>query len=110
MHNIWETEDPVASGELCWLLNQNCPQGTQGVSYKQTIGVDPYPLPIDDGQHYEVIKNDEGIFCNLDEDSIEQIPESQFGKDNVIYNLAGQRLVKMQKGINIVNGKKIFIR
>ena len=110
VHNIWETEDPVASGELCWLLNQNCPQGTQGVSYKQTIGVDPYPLPIDDGQHYEVIKNDEGIFCNLDEDSIEQIPESQFGKDNVIYNLAGQRLVKMQKGINIVNGKKIFIR
>ena len=110
VHNIWETEDPVASGELCWLLNQNWPQGTQGVSYKQTIGVDPYPLPIDDGQHYEVIKNDEGIFCNLDEDSIEQIPESQFGKDNVIYNLAGQRLVKMQKGINIVNGKKIFIR
>ena len=50
------------------------------------------------------------IMRNLDEDSIEQIPESQFGKDNVIYNLAGQRLVKMQKGINIVNGKKIFIR
>ena len=27
-----------------------------------------------------------------------------------IYNLSGQRLQKMQKGINIVNGKKIFIR
>jgi hypothetical protein len=25
-----------------------------------------------------------------------------------IYNLAGQRLNKMQKGINIVNGKKIL--
>lgn len=25
---------------------------------------------------------------------------------NIIYNLSGQRLVKMQKGINIINGKK----
>ena len=28
--------------------------------------------------------------------------------DNAIYNLSGQRLSKMQKGINIVNGKKIL--
>ena len=26
----------------------------------------------------------------------------------VIYNIAGQRLQKMQKGVNIVNGEKIF--
>ena len=30
--------------------------------------------------------------------------------DGVIYNLAGQRVDKMQKGINIVNGKKILKR
>ena len=29
-------------------------------------------------------------------------------EDGVIYNVAGQRLQKMQKGINIVNGKKIL--
>jgi hypothetical protein len=29
-------------------------------------------------------------------------------KDEVIYNVAGQRLGKMQKGINIVNGKKLL--
>ena len=29
-------------------------------------------------------------------------------EDGVIYNLAGQRLQKMQKGINIVNGKKVL--
>ena len=29
-------------------------------------------------------------------------------EDGVIYNLAGQRISKMQKGINIVNGKKIL--
>lgn len=30
--------------------------------------------------------------------------------DNAIYNLAGQRLAKMQKGINIVDGKKVVVR
>jgi hypothetical protein len=27
-----------------------------------------------------------------------------------IYNLAGQRISKMQKGINIINGKKIVVK
>ena len=31
-----------------------------------------------------------------------------FTEEGAIYNLAGQRLQKMQKGINIVNGKKIL--
>lgn len=30
--------------------------------------------------------------------------------DNRIYNLSGQRLDKMQKGINILNGKKIMVK
>ncbi|MBQ6190697.1 MAG: choice-of-anchor J domain-containing protein [Bacteroidaceae bacterium] len=34
---------------------------------------------------------------------------TQSPQDDVIYNLAGQRLSKMQKGINIVNGKKILV-
>ena len=29
-------------------------------------------------------------------------------EEGAIYNIAGQRLGKMQKGINIVNGKKII--
>ena len=31
-------------------------------------------------------------------------------EENTIYNLAGQRVSKEQKGINIVNGKKVFIK
>lgn len=31
-------------------------------------------------------------------------------EENAIYNLAGQRVSKAQKGINIVNGKKVFIK
>ena len=29
-------------------------------------------------------------------------------ENGIIYNLAGQRISKMQKGINIVNGKKVL--
>ena len=41
-------------------------------------------------------------------DGLDEIPEAiENGK---IYNLAGQRLQKMQKGINIVNGRKILVK
>ena len=36
------------------------------------------------------------------------IDDEQLTIDNEIYNLAGQRMSKMQKGINIVNGKKVL--
>lgn len=41
------------------------------------------------------------------ETAIHQLSAKQDGT-NVIYNLAGQRVTRMQKGINIVNGKKII--
>jgi hypothetical protein len=34
--------------------------------------------------------------------------KGQNDQNSVIYNLAGQRLNKVQKGINIINGKKIL--
>lgn len=37
----------------------------------------------------------------------EQAPR---GADSAIYNMAGQRLHKLQKGLNIVNGKKVIIQ
>ena len=45
-----------------------------------------------------------------DPTGIESIQNSKFKIQNedAIYNLAGQRLSKMQKGINIVNGKKVL--
>ena len=43
---------------------------------------------------------------------IESIQDSKLKNINedAIYNLSGQRLQKMQKGINIVNGKKIWVK
>ena len=51
------------------------------------------------------------FFIDLDDDatgiSLMEDGRSQM-EDGVIYNVAGQRISKMQKGINIVNGKKIL--
>lgn len=51
------------------------------------------------------------LFFNSIEDGIEAIANGQLTMDNAaIYNLAGQRLQKAQRGVNIVNGKKVLIK
>ena len=49
---------------------------------------------------------------NPDEDptGIETVVNDQWPMANGIYNLSGQRLQKMQRGINIVSGKKIIVK
>ena len=47
------------------------------------------------------------LFIDDEATSIEAINGIE-AENGVIYNLAGQRIQKMQKGINIVNGKKIL--
>ena len=54
-----------------------------------------------------------GFTFVFDDDAtgIEDIKDFKDLKDSkVIYNVAGQRIQKMQKGINIVNGKKIAVK
>ena len=43
-------------------------------------------------------------------DGIETIEHSPMASEQSICNVAGQRLSKMQKGINIVNGKKVIVK
>ena len=53
--------------------------------------------------------NVKGFYLNFDEaDKISEIAGAQNKGD--IYNLAGQRLNKLQKGVNIVNGKKVIVK
>jgi hypothetical protein len=47
-------------------------------------------------------------FGDEDPTGISTIDNAQLTIDSKIYNLAGQRVSKMQKGINIVNGKKVL--
>ena len=88
------------NGEVCYKLN-----GDQSdIHWYQTIGEDA--LPVLDESHGIVIKDEGGIYTG-----IEELQSSRpVQKDNAIYNLAGQRLNKMQKGINIVNGKKVLVK
>ena len=51
------------------------------------------------------------FFFNADDaTSIEGVEMSESDVQQPIYNLAGQRVGKMQKGINIVNGKKVLFK
>jgi hypothetical protein len=53
--------------------------------------------------------NVKGFYLNFDEaDKISEIAGAQ--NEGEIYNLAGQRLNKLQKGVNIVNGKKVIVK
>ena len=47
------------------------------------------------------------LFIGDTETSIEEINGME-AENGVIYNLAGQRISKMQKGINIINGRKVL--
>jgi len=64
------------------------------------------------GKAYLVVGGGAKEFLTFDFDdeatSIEETLSNSPIKGENIYNLAGQRLQKMQKGINIVNGKKIL--
>jgi hypothetical protein len=50
------------------------------------------------------------ICIDGEETAIQTINGEQAIKDGVIYNLAGQRVSKAQKGLYIVNGKKVLVK
>ena len=45
-----------------------------------------------------------------EETAIEGVKANNSDNEGAIYNMAGQRVSKLQKGINIVNGKKIVVK
>jgi hypothetical protein len=85
--------------------------GTQYILAKGDEGVGFYKAKpettIAAGKGYLVISAAAKGFYGFDENtnSIQGVKEQT--TDGAIYNLAGQRLTQMQKGINIVGGKKV---
>jgi hypothetical protein len=41
-------------------------------------------------------------------DGINDVIKTPVVAEKTIYNLAGQKLIKAQKGVNIINGKKVL--
>lgn len=95
------TAGQLASGEICYKLN-----GDQtDINWYQTLATDDYPVLWND--HLRVWLYDD-TYTNVDPDAIIDVKATEY-EHSGIYNLAGQRLGKMQKGINIVNGKKVLV-
>ena len=95
--------DGVAN--VCYLAtNGKVKQLADGGSIK---GLRAYFIVPDAQQQSSGVK----LFFNSIEDGIEAIDNGQLTMDNAeIYNLAGQRLKKAQRGVNIINGKKVLIK
>ena len=105
------TEKQLMSGEVCYKLN-----GSQSViNWYQNINEDSYPVPFEN--HEQVFFDEEGSFyynlINGIPVGINEVKSEEPKVETVmtgIFNLAGQRLEKLQKGINIVNGKKVLVK
>ena len=95
--------DPVTGGEgIFALAKKNNVVGFYPVASTVTIPV---------GKAYLNTNSDVKRFTFSFEDDatgIETIDNPTMTTDHPIYNVAGQRIQKMQKGINIVNGRKVL--
>ena len=106
-------EEQLASGEVCYNLNGD---QSEIIWYQTlpgsdaTVQADAYPVLYKN--HLQVWRYDD-LFSNDSPDAIKRptpksLTPSLSKGEGVIYNLAGQRISKLQKGINIVNGKKVL--
>ena len=89
----------TADGTMYILAN-----GDQGIGFYKATGTIPA------GKAY--IQSTSGVkaffFAGDDATGIEETLSNSPVKGENIYNVAGQKLSKMQKGVNIVNGKKVM--
>ena len=63
------------------------------------------------GRYTVTVENSNELFTgefDALETGIKEISNNKKAKDNYIYNLQGQRLNSLQKGINVVNGRKVY--
>lgn len=100
-------QESFENGEVCFKLNE--PQ--DHLVWFQTIGSDMHPVL--DRSHSIVYKNDGGDYFNDPEDGIAELQEdNKTGKNlqGTVYNLNGQRVSRAQKGIYIIDGKKISVK
>ena len=95
------TDDQVASGALCYILNSDQSE----ISWYQNLGEDAHP--VFDPSHSIVVKNEDGSYGNIT--GIEDIQASK--RSNVqVYDLTGRRVEKTSKGLYIINGKKVLLK
>ncbi|MCR4921828.1 MAG: hypothetical protein K5945_09030, partial [Bacteroidaceae bacterium] len=100
------TEEQLASGEACYLLN-----GDQSeINWYQNLSEDACPLPF--STHSVVIKNEDGTYGNAS--GIEEVQDAGYRMqgDDTIYDLSGRRVAKggLSRGIYIIQGRKVLVK
>ena len=94
------TADVTANGTQYILAKQGTTAGFAMATTGSTIAA---------GKGYLVINSPVKAFYGFDGDDATGINDIELAGENApIYNVAGQRISKMQKGINIVGSKKIL--
>jgi hypothetical protein len=88
------------TGELCYKLNGD--QST--ITWFQKLGEDAYPVL--NAERGTVIPNKDGNYENAT--GIQQIADKK--QTGHIFNLMGQKVQKVTKGIYIIDGKKVFVK
>ena len=111
---ITKTEGAVlgAENDLVAAVDDVTADGTQYILAQKEEGVGFYKAvgTIAAGKGYLTVGG-AGVkgFYGFDDDDATGIGNVEFAEENApVYNVAGQRVSKMQKGVNIVNGKKIL--
>jgi hypothetical protein len=102
------TDAQLTSGEICYRLNGD-KQGDNAVWF-QTLGEDANPV-LDKTHKLVLYDVDRGYYNEAeDPDAIENLTPSVLPAKGTIYNLSGQRVSRAQKGIYIIDGKKVAIK
>ena len=101
-------EEQLASGEVCFKLNGDAEIPAW---YQNLTGDDKDAYPVLDPTHKVVLYDETSGYYNEgdeDPDGIKNVNVNDNLNNAAIYNMAGQRMSKLQKGINIVDGKKVL--
>ncbi len=103
-------ENMAQTGYKFYYLTMN---GSQIGFYRRNDTGDAFDMPVANKAYLAVPEgqtgNVKGFSFNEVVDGIKAVEPTET-KSNVIYNLSGQRVSKMQKGLYIVNGKKVLVK
>ena len=97
----------MASGKLCYQLNAGRSEERQ--AWFQTLNEDSYPLP--DNRHRPVWYHN-GSYINDSPDDIEIVALPKRKSMEGVYDLSGRQIAnhKLQKGIYLIDGRKVAIK
>jgi hypothetical protein len=104
---------PAAGNELAAATTDISADGTQYILANGDEGFGFYKVKegstIPAGKVYLTVVDGTKSFYGFDDTTgIGKVQGAKSASNGAVYNLAGQKMLKMQKGINIMKGKKVF--